>query len=74
MKITQIKLKNFRTFQDVEMRDIPNFAVLVGANGTGKSTLFSIFGFLKDAMTSNVTTALAKLGGSRGFKEVKAEG
>ena len=70
MQITQIKLKNFRAFQNVEMRDIPHFAVLVGANGTGKSTLFSVFGFLREAMTSNVTTALAKLGGSRGFKEV----
>ncbi len=70
MQITQIKLKNFRAFKDIEMRDIPRFAVLVGANGTGKSTLFSVFGFLRDAMNSNVTTALAKLGGSRGFKEV----
>ncbi len=70
MQITQIKLKNFRAFQNVEMKDIPHFAVLVGANGTGKSTLFSVFGFLREAMTSNVTTALAKLGGSRGFKEV----
>ena len=70
MKITQIKLKNFRAFQNVEMKDIPYFAVLVGANGTGKSTLFSVFGFLREAMTSNVTTALAKLGGSRGFEEV----
>ena len=70
MQITQIKLKNFRAFQNVEMKNIPYFAVLVGANGTGKSTLFSVFGFLREAMTSNVTTALAKLGGSRGFKEV----
>ena len=72
MKITQIKLKNFRAFQDVEMRDIPNFAVLVGANGTGKSTLFSVFGFLREAMSSNVTTALAKMGGSKGFQEVRS--
>lgn len=74
MQIEQISLKNFRAFKDVEMRDIPRFAVLVGANGTGKSTLFSVFGFLRDAMTSNVTTALAKLGGSRGFKEVRSRG
>ncbi len=54
------------------MRDIPHLCVLVGANGTGKSTLFSVFGFLKDAITGNVTTALAKLGGSRGFQEVRS--
>ena len=45
---------------------------LIGANGTGKSTLFSIFSFLRDAMNSNVRTALTKLGGSRGFSEVRS--
>ena len=45
---------------------------LVGANGTGKSTLFSVFGFLKDALTDNVHVALTKLGGSRGFAEVRS--
>ena len=54
------------------MRDIPRLAILVGANGTGKSTLFSVFGFLRDAMTTNVRTALSKLGGSRGFEEVRS--
>ncbi len=72
MHIEYLKLKNFRAFKDVEMREIPRFCILVGANGTGKSTLFSVFGFLRDAMTVNVTTALAKLGGSRGFQEVRS--
>ena len=53
------------------MRDIPRFAVLVGANGTGKSTLFTVYRFLRDAMNTNVRTALAKPGGSRGFQEVR---
>lgn len=72
MHIEYLRLKNFRAFRDVELREIPRFAVLVGANGTGKSTLFSVFGFLRDAMTTNVTTALARLGGSRGFDEVRS--
>ncbi|MDR3229723.1 MAG: AAA family ATPase [Puniceicoccales bacterium] len=72
MHIEQINLKNFRSFKKAEMRDIPRFAILIGANGTGKSTFFSIFGFLRDAMLTNVTTALAKLGGSRGFQEVRS--
>jgi predicted ATPase len=70
MKIESIRLKNFKAFKDAEMRDIPKLCVLVGANGTGKSTLFSVFGFLKDALNGNVNTALAKLGGARGFEEV----
>jgi len=72
MKIESIRLKNFKAFKNAEMRDIPGMCVLVGANGTGKSTLFSVFGFLKDALTENVHVALTKLGGSRGFQEVRS--
>ena len=72
MKIESIRLKNFKAFRDAELTDLPNFCVLVGANGTGKSSIFSIFGFLRDALTTNVTTALMKLGGSRGFQEVRS--
>lgn len=74
MKVESIRLKNFRAFRDVHMRDIPGFCVLIGANGTGKSTLFSVFAFLRDAMTTNVTAALGRLGGSRGFQEVRSRG
>jgi len=72
MKIESIRLKNFKAFEDAELTDLPNFCIVVGANGTGKSTIFSVFGFLRDALTTNVTTALMKLGGSRGFQEVRS--
>ena len=72
MQIESIRLRNFRAFKDVTLRDIPHYCVLVGANGTGKSTLFSVFGFLRDAMTTNLTAALGKLGGSRGMQEVRS--
>lgn len=74
MRVESIRLKNFRAFRDVHMADIPGFCVLIGANGTGKSTLFSVFAFLRDAMTTNVTAALGRLGGSRGFHEVRSRG
>ncbi|WP_429885459.1 AAA family ATPase [Geoalkalibacter halelectricus] len=74
MRIESIRLKNFRAFKDVTLKDIPPFCVLVGANGTGKSTLFSVFGFLRDAMATNITAALGRLGGSRGFQEVRTRG
>lgn len=63
MKIEAIRLKNYKVFQDVEMVDIPSFCVIVGANGTGKSTLFDVFHFLKDCLAYNVTTALRTRGG-----------
>jgi predicted ATPase len=74
MRIEAIRLKNFRAFQEVTLRDIPRFCVMVGANGTGKSTLFSVFAFLRDAMTTNLTAALGRLGGSRGLNEVRSRG
>ena len=72
MKIESLRLKNFKAFQDTELKDIPNFCVIVGANGSGKSTIFSVFAFLRDALASNINTALARLGGSRGFSEVRS--
>ena len=72
MKIESIRLKNFKAFKEVEIKEIPKMCVFVGANGTGKTTLFNVFSFLKDALTNNVHVALTKLGGSRGFQEVKS--
>lgn len=72
MKLESLRLKNFKAFQNAELRDIPRLCVLVGANGTGKSTLFSVFGFLKDALTEDVHVALTRLGGSRGFQEARS--
>ena len=67
MRIESIRLKNFKAFRDATLKDIPPFLVVVGANGTGKTTLFDVFGFLHDCLKSNVRHALD----SRGrFKEV----
>ncbi|MDR3213948.1 MAG: AAA family ATPase [Azoarcus sp.] len=71
MKIETIEIKNYRLFRNVRITHIPHLCVLVGANGTGKSTLFDVFSFLKDALTQNVGTALARRGG---YKEVASRG
>jgi ABC-type uncharacterized transport system ATPase subunit len=70
-EIESISLKNFRTFKLAELKDIPQMCVIVGANGTGKSSLFDVFSFLKEAMKNNVQNALNKRGG---FKEVVSRG
>jgi len=71
MHIEAITIKNYRVFRDVTLRNIPKLCVLVGANGTGKSTLFDVFSFLKDALTMNVGKAVGKRGG---YKEVASRG
>ena len=71
MHLKSLSIKNFKSLQNVHLKDVPGFMVLVGANGTGKSTLFDIFGFLRDALNGNVRQALD----SRGrFSEVVTRG
>jgi predicted ATPase len=69
MKIESIRLKNFKAFKDTLMSDIPKLCVIVGANGTGKTTFFDVFDFLKEAYKDNISQALNKRGG---FREVKS--
>ncbi|MBT8420843.1 MAG: AAA family ATPase [Gammaproteobacteria bacterium] len=71
MHIESIRLRNFKSFKDARMPDIPDYCVVVGANGTGKSTLFDVFGFLKDCLTFNVRRALQTRGG---FSQVISRG
>lgn len=74
MKIEGIRLKNFKAFQEIQLSRLPQFCIFVGANGSGKSSLFQVLEFLKEAISSNVTTALSKIGGGRGFDEVRTRG
>lgn len=71
MRIVKLKVRNFKALQDVTLDDIPRLCVIVGANGTGKTTIFDVFGFLKDCLTANVRKALQVRGG---FKEVLTRG
>lgn len=67
MKIEKIRIANYKVYKNAEIKDLSNFSVFLGANGTGKTTLFDVFGFLSDALKSNIKIALNKRGG---FKEV----
>jgi predicted ATPase len=69
MKIDSIRLKNFKAFKETLMSDIPKLCVIVGANGTGKTTFFDVFDFLKEAYKDNISQALNRRGG---FREVKS--
>lgn len=63
MKLEKIRLNNYKTFQDVEMSHIPAFCIIVGANGSGKTSFFDVFGFLKDCLVNNVSKAIRNRGG-----------
>jgi predicted ATPase len=71
MKIEALRVKNFKMFKDIKLTNLPAISVFIGANGTGKTTLFDVFGFLRDSLQDNVKVALQKRGG---FKEVVTRG
>lgn len=71
MKIVYFRIKNYRLFKSIEINHIPAFCVIIGANGTGKSTLFDVFEFLRDALKNNIRQALQVRGE---FNEVVTRG
>ncbi len=71
MRIESISIENFKVFKETFIKDLPRMAVLLGTNGSGKSSFFDVFGFLSDCLQNNVTIALNKRGG---FSEVISRG
>ena len=71
MQIESIALKNYRCFRDIVLNDLQRMTIVVGANGSGKSSLFDVFSFLKDALTQNLAFAVAQRGG---FRELVSRG
>lgn len=71
MRIETITIENFKVFKNTSITDLPKMAVLLGTNGSGKSSFFDVFGFLSDCLQNNVTIALNKRGG---FSEVISRG
>ncbi len=65
MQIERIAIKNYRCFRNIALRDLPSMTVVVGANGSGKSSFFDVFTFLKDALSQNAASAVARRGGYR---------
>jgi predicted ATPase len=74
MTIEEIHIQNFKALKNVHLKKLPAMSVFVGKNGTGKTTLFRIFAFLKECLSSNVRVALQREGGLLGFKEVISRG
>jgi len=72
MKINKIHLKNFKAFKNITMQNLPRLSVIVGANGTGKSSLLQVFAFLKESFLSNLNNAFNKIAGSNGILEARS--
>ncbi len=59
MKISKIHLINFKRFTNLLIDNIPSttkLVVLIGSNGSGKSSLFDAFGFVDSAIKRDIGT------------------
>jgi AAA15 family ATPase/GTPase len=59
MKISKIHLTNFKRFTDLLIDNIPSTAklvLLIGSNGSGKTSLFDAFGFIDSAIKRDIGT------------------
>ncbi|MEX1368198.1 MAG: AAA family ATPase [Nannocystaceae bacterium] len=70
MRIETIGVKNFKSLRDVRLQGLPSLCVFVGRNGSGKTSLFRIFAFLKNCLQYDVRIALNREGGRNGYAEV----
>lgn len=70
-RITYLKVKNFRALRDVELKDITPLTVLLGPNGSGKTTIFDVFAFLSDCFELGLRRAWDK---RQRLREIRSRG
>lgn len=54
---TRVEVQNFRSLRDVRV-NLSNFHVLVGANGSGKTTFLDVFSFVGDMLREGINEAM----------------
>ena len=45
-RLESLHIKNYRALRDVKLKQIRSLSVFLGANGSGKSTIFDVFALL----------------------------
>ncbi len=69
-RIERLTVRNYRALRDVTFDNLPSLAVLLGANGSGKSTVFDVFAFLSECFQEG---GLRRAWDKRGrFKELRS--
>ncbi|HKO56598.1 MAG TPA: AAA family ATPase [Thermoanaerobaculia bacterium] len=64
-RIEYLRVENYRALKHLELRDIRPLTVLLGANGSGKSTVFDVFNFLSECFQFGLRHAWDRRGRAR---------
>lgn len=70
--IRQVHVKNYRSLADIDIHLEP-LTVLVGQNGSGKSSLVDVLRFVSDALRLGLKTALSLRAGMRALRRWSAD-
>ncbi len=71
LHIESLRIKNYRALRDIELKQLKPLTVFLGANGSGKSTIFDVFAFLSECFTFGLRQAWNNRGG---IKELRTRG
>src|SRR5689334_23223288 len=70
-RIEYLSVENYRALKAIEFKDITPLTVLLGANGSGKSTVFDVFNFLSECFQTGLRSAWDRRGRA---KELRTRG
>ncbi len=73
-RIERLKVKNYRALRDVELTKIMPLTVLLGANGSGKSTVFDVLAFMAECFENGLCRAWDRRGRASELKSRGGDG
>lgn len=61
-RVEYLKVQNYRALRSIELDELTPLTALLGANGSGKSTIFDVFNFLSECFQSGLRQAWDRRG------------
>jgi predicted ATPase len=73
-RIQELRVKNYRALQDLQLTKITPLTVFLGPNGSGKSTVLDVFAFLSECFSAGLRKAWDKRGRFKELRTRSADG
>lgn len=73
-RLESLRVQNYRALRDIEFKNITPITVFLGANGSGKSTIFDVFAFLAECFSDGLRKAWDRRGRFRELRTRDSEG